>query len=69
MAHAGVRIMEGLLPTGIVKDNGRLLVTFSNGEQEIFDTVVAAVGEGVGQGLWQAVRRWTNTSMLMCILI
>jgi hypothetical protein len=46
--------MEGVLPTSIVKDNGRLLVTFSNGEQEIFDTVVAAVGEGLGVGLWQA---------------
>ena len=45
MTHAGVRIMEGVLPTSIVKDNGRLVVTFSNGEHEIFDTVVAAVGK------------------------
>jgi len=45
MTAQGVRIMQGLLPSSIVKQpTGKLLVTFSDGKSEEFDTVLAAVG-------------------------
>ena len=45
MTAQGVRIMQGLLPSSIVKQsNGKLLVTYSDGKSEEFDTVLAAVG-------------------------
>lgn len=45
MTVAGTKILTGVLPESIVKTaSGRFLVKFSTGEEEEFDTVVAAVG-------------------------
>ena len=46
MDEGGVKIRQGVTPTNIEKlDSGRLIVTYSDGESDEFDTVVAAVGE------------------------
>ena len=61
MQHSGTKIKTGVLPESIVKqDSGKLLVTFTNGESDEFDTVLAAVGrqmdlEGLGIGAESAV--------------
>ena len=48
MTAAGTKIIIGVLPTKIEKrGNGRLLVTYSNGSSDEFDTVIAAVGRYV----------------------
>jgi len=48
MEHSGTKIKTGVLPESIAKqDNGKLLVTFTNGESDEFDTVLAAVGRGM----------------------
>lgn len=44
VAH-GTKIVEEVLPTSIVKQaDGKLLVTFSNGGSDVFDTVMSARG-------------------------
>ena len=42
--HCGVKLMRGLVPVGVEREGGRLRVGFSNGESEVFDTVLAARG-------------------------
>eukprot|EP00956_Cyclotella_meneghiniana_P026856 scaffold59101_cov24-Cyclotella_meneghiniana.AAC.1 len=45
MKSEGVKFKEEVLPTKMVKtDGGKIAVTFSNGDQEEFDTVLAAIG-------------------------
>lgn len=45
MVAQGTRIMEGVQPTSITKlPSGRLLVTYSTGASEEFDTVLCAIG-------------------------
>ena len=45
MVSKGTRIIEGVLPASIVKQpSGKLLVTYTNGESDEFDTVLAAIG-------------------------
>jgi thioredoxin reductase (NADPH) len=45
MIAQGIRIIKGVTPTRIEKlASGRLLVTFSSGEAEEFDTVLGAIG-------------------------
>mmetsp|Transcript_19809 Transcript_19809/g.19137 ORF Transcript_19809/g.19137 Transcript_19809/m.19137 type:complete len:605 (-) Transcript_19809:210-2024(-) len=45
MTVAGTKILTGVLPQSVVKTaTGQFMVTFSTGEEELFDTVVAAVG-------------------------
>jgi len=45
MVAQGTRILDGVQPTSITKlPSGRLLVTFSTGESEEFDTVLSAIG-------------------------
>jgi pyruvate/2-oxoglutarate dehydrogenase complex dihydrolipoamide dehydrogenase (E3) component len=45
MTVAGTKILTGVLPQSVVKTaTGQFLVKFSTGEEELFDTVVAAVG-------------------------
>jgi thioredoxin/glutathione reductase (selenoprotein) len=45
MRSKGINVVEGVLPKSIVKQpNGKLLVTYSNGDSDEFDTVLAAVG-------------------------
>lgn len=45
MEHAGTKIIEGVLPASIEKlSSGRLLVKMNDGQQDEFDTVLAAVG-------------------------
>jgi thioredoxin/glutathione reductase (selenoprotein) len=45
MRTIGINIVEGVLPKSIVKQpNGRFVVTYSNGDSDEFDTVLAAVG-------------------------
>ena len=47
MKASGTKIIEGALPTSIDKlPSGRLLVKFSNGGSDEFDTVLAATGRG-----------------------
>jgi pyruvate/2-oxoglutarate dehydrogenase complex dihydrolipoamide dehydrogenase (E3) component len=46
MELAGTRILTGVTPKSIQKlPSGKLLVTYSTGVSEEFDTVLAAVGE------------------------
>lgn len=52
MEDAGTRILQGVLPVNIEQlVSGKLAVTFSTGEVEEFDTVVAAVGERGREGV------------------
>jgi len=45
LVHHGVNIIEGVLPESITQQpNGRLLVKMTNGMEDEFDTVLAAVG-------------------------
>lgn len=61
MVHSGTKILTGVLPESIVKqDSGKLLVTFTDGASDEFDTVLAAVGrrmdlDGLGIGADSAV--------------
>lgn len=44
-AHENLRILTEVLPTSITRQaNNQLLVTFSNGASDVFDTVLVAVG-------------------------
>ena len=45
MEDAGIKIVQGVTPSKIEKTDDGLVVTFSDGRQEVFDTVVAAVGK------------------------
>lgn len=48
MLHNGTRIIEGVTPQSIEKlPSGKLLVTYSNGTSDEFDTVLAAVGRSM----------------------
>lgn len=48
MLHNGTKIIEGVTPQSIEKlPSGKLLVTFSDGASDEFDTVLAAVGRGM----------------------
>jgi thioredoxin reductase (NADPH) len=48
MVHNGTKIVEGVTPQSIEKlPTGKLLVTFSDGASDEFDTVLAAVGRGM----------------------
>ena len=42
--HCGVRLMKGVVPVEVRREGGRLQVVFSNGEREVFDTVLTARG-------------------------
>ena len=45
MKSEGIRFREEVVPTKLSKTNdGKIAVTFSNGEEEEFDTVLAAIG-------------------------
>jgi NAD(P)H-nitrite reductase large subunit len=45
MQESGIKLNLGCLPESITKlENGKLRVEFSNGESDVFDTVLAAVG-------------------------
>lgn len=45
MTAEGINIVEGVTPSSIVKQSdGKLLVTYSNGASDTFDTVLCAVG-------------------------
>jgi len=45
MEHAGLKMVIGALPKSIEKlDNGQLEVTYTTGEKDTFDTVMAAIG-------------------------
>jgi len=45
MEHGGTKILRGLTPSSLAKqDNGQILVTYSDGSSDSFDTVIAAVG-------------------------
>lgn len=45
MEHHGTKILRGLTPASVAKQaDGRLLVTFSDGTSDAFDTVIGAVG-------------------------
>jgi len=46
MEHGGTKILRGLTPVSLAKqgDGGQVLVTFSDGTSDSFDTVIAAVG-------------------------
>lgn len=45
MVHSGIDIKFGVLPTNVEKlPDGKFKVTYSNGESDIFDTVLCAIG-------------------------
>jgi thioredoxin reductase (NADPH) len=47
MEHGGTKILRGLTPASLAKPaggSGQILVTFSDGTSDSFDTVIAAVG-------------------------
>lgn len=44
LAHAGIRILPGALPTGIAQTTDGRRVSFSNGETGVFDQILVATG-------------------------
>lgn len=51
MVSKGMNIIEGVLPASIVKQpSGKLLVTYTNGVSDEFDTVLAAIGRRADTG-------------------
>ena len=51
MTNAGVKLNIGVTPTNITKlENGQLEVTYSSGDKDVFDTVLAAIGRSADVG-------------------